>query len=60
MRGAEKIFIIFVSCVHLCCVLGLACGVLSGVVLFIGGGDKCGDGACVFAKVGNCLLKVLL
>jgi len=29
------------------------------VIVFIGGGDKCGGRACLFAKVGNCLLKLL-
>jgi len=27
--------------------------------VLIGGGDKCGGRACMFAKVGNCLLKLL-
>ena len=48
------------SCVRLGGVLGLVCGFFSAVVLFIEGKDKCGDEACLFAKVGNCLLKVLL
>jgi len=25
----------------------------------IGGGEKCGGRACIFAKMGNCLLKLL-
>ena len=27
--------------------------------MLIGGGDKCGGRACMFTKVGNCLLKLL-
>jgi len=33
--------------------------VFSAAVVFIGEGDKCGGRACLFAKVGNCLLKLL-
>jgi len=46
-----------VSCIRLGGVLGLVWGLFSAVALFIKVGGKRGDGACLFAKVGNCVVE---
>jgi len=48
-----------VSCVGLGGVLVLVWRFFSATVVFIRGGHKGGGRACLFAKVGNCLLKLL-